>query len=495
VSQPSPHAFLVNGTVFFDPHPGLQREVLDLLRRRVLGTGPEPGNVFLWGNRGGGKSRLVRSFLHAVAMACPGFKYVVVRRNMPDLRKNHLIYVSSEMRRLGGSFHDTFGIAHYNNGVNGGQESLGFFLQCEDEKDAEKIVGAEAAVLFVDEATQIRWDLLRMLGGSMRVPKDAAGNSAPYRTMTIYGGNPVGESTEEIWNYFVDHVVDPELDPEYNPADFLAIEIHRASNPSVDEEEYRKQFVGLAPHYRKAWQDGVRMESRALFDVKKTKDEKPYHYIQELPTIDGVPLLKVPWIQVYRAFDMGYFPDPAVCVWLAVVGRRVIAIHEETWFKTIAKDLAAKMIETTKELVGETAVAMTYVDPQINIKTGSDSVTIMDTLEMHGVPCEASINDRILYADAIHSLLGEEVEPGVPRFQVYEPGCPMLAKYLPKMRWDEKNPRKMADHKFDHWPIVVAYWAISSGVLSSSAAETTTRRAAWMDWMDEGKPKRRRAYA
>ena len=93
----------------------------------------------------------------------------------------------------------------------------------------------------------------------------------------------------------------------------------------------------------------------------------------------------------------------------------------------------------------------------------------------------------------VASLLGEEVEPGVPRFQVYEPGCPMLAKYLPKMRWDEKNPRKMADHKFDHWIVCLAYFAISSGVLSITQQETSAQRPAWMDWVDEAQGRRRRA--
>lgn len=312
----------------------------------------------------------------------------------------------------------------------------------------------------------------------------------PYRTLMIYGGNPIGESIEELWKYFVDQTVEPEDDPEYDPADWLAVEMHRADNPSIDEAEYRKQFAGLPAHYRSAWLDGVRMDARTLFEVVKTKDGKPYHYISELPTVSGTPLLRVPWIQVYRAFDMGFFPDPAVAVWFAVLGRRIIAFHEETWFRTIAKDLAAKMMQTTSELTAA-PVVMTYADPQIDIRTGSDTVTVRDTLEMAGVPIECSINDRILYADAIHSLLGEEVEPGVPRFQIYEPGCPMLAKYLPKYRWDEKNTRKFADHKFDHYGVCVAYFAISSGVLGATGPENIATRPAWMDWLDEDRSARR----
>jgi hypothetical protein len=97
----------------------------------------------------------------------------------------------------------------------------------------------------------------------------------------------------------------------------------------------------------------------------------------------------------------------------------------------------------------------------------------------------------VLYADAIHGLLGEELEPGVPRFQIYQPGCPLLCKYLPKMQWDEKNPRKMADHKYDHPVVNVAYFAISSGVLSLSAKPEEATEPIWKTWMREAQSGRR----
>ena len=484
----SHYAFTAGDGIFFDPHPGTQLATVQRIGARVM-RGEGPSKFFLRGNRGGGKSYLVRrGVLHALAMAVPGLRYVVVRRNMPDLRLNHLIYLRAEMRQLrgdDGGFNETHGTVTYPNG------SMGFYRQCEDGGDVEKIVGAEAAILFVDEAPQIKWEYLRTMAPSLRVAKRADG-TRPYYTAEIYSGNPMGESIEELDQFFVTQDVNQREFPEYDPADWCHVPIHRADNPSLDERDYLKQFAGVPAHFRAAWVDGVRMESRSLFSVQPTKDGKPYHFIQELPTVGAVPLLQVPWLQVYRAFDMGFYPDPAVCVWLAVLGKRVIAVREGTWFKTIAKDLAARLIEETRELVGDTPVGMTYVDPQIHVRTGADTVTVMDTLEMHGVPCEPSINDRVLYADAIHGLLGEEIEPGVPRLQIYEPGCPMLAKYLPKMRWDEKNPRRMADHTFDHWIVCLAYFAISSGVVTTSGSYADTKRPEWMDWMDEGRGTRLR---
>jgi hypothetical protein len=455
-------------------------------------TGKGPSKFFLRGNRGGGKSVTIRKgLLHGLAMAIPGLRYGVVRRNMPDLHLNHLIYLSGEMRKLGGEYvQSPHPMCKYENG------SLGFFRQCEDFGDVEKIVGSELGILFVDEAPQITWDNLALMFPSLRVPRRADGTQ-PFYTLAVLSGNPTGESIEELDKHFLDKDISAFDNPHYVPEDWEHIPIYLKDNPSLDPDEYLKQLGPIPLAFRAAWIDGVRMDARTLFDVKPTKDGKPYHYISELPTIphEGkpAPLLKVPWIQIYRAFDMGFFPDPAVCVWLAVVGKRIIAVHEGTWFRTIAKDLAATMIETTRELVGETPVAMTYADPQIDVRTGSDTVTVRDVLEMAGVPIECSVNDRVLYADMIHALLGEEVEPGVPRFQVYEPGCPMLAKYLPKMRWDEKNPRKMADHKFDHWVVCLAYFAISSGILGSTGPSEHARRPVWMDWLEEENRRGRRS--
>jgi hypothetical protein len=471
--MPSPSAFLINGEVFFDPHPH-QNEILQRAVSRVrYGTGPS--KQFWRGNRGGGKSVLGRKGLcHGLACALPGLTYIVVRRNFPDLETNHLIFVGSEMRKLGGEFNETKRIARYPNG------SRGFYRQCEEFADVEKIVGAEGAILFVDEAPQIDFDYLMLMLPSLRVAKRQ--DVQPFYTLAVFSGNPTGESIDDLDRHFIDKdVTDNEY---YDPNDWEHVPIHLKDNPAVDRDEYIKSLGPIPLAFRSAWIDGVRMESRTLFDVKKTKDGKPYHYINELPDIGGVPLLRVPWAQVFRAFDMGYYPDPAVCLWLVVFGRRIIAFHEETWFKTIAKDLAGKILDTTKDIT-QGQVGVTYVDPTINVKTGSDTVTVMDILEMNGVPCEASINDRVLYADAIHSLLGEEVEPGIPRFQIYEPGCPNLARYLPKYRWDEKNERKFADHKFDHYGVALAYFAISSGVLSTTSKTEPEVEPVWMKWLRE----------
>lgn len=170
---------------------------------------------------------------------------------------------------------------------------------------------------------------------------------------------------------------------------------------------------------------------------------------------------------------MGWWPDPAYCVWAAVVGKQVIAFKEKTWFRTIAKDIARDIVEESKGM----KVVTTYCDPTLAKEEGN-AETIRDIMENNGVPMDLATNDRTLYAHSINSALKEEIRPGAPRLQIVAPGCPYLAKYLPQMRYDEKVPLAMADHKHDHGPIALAY--ILMNVLPQTKAVTLTHTPKWM---------------
>jgi hypothetical protein len=137
---------------------------------------------------------------------------------------------------------------------------------------------------------------------------------------------------------------------------------------------------------------------------------------------------------------------------VAVIGRQVIAFKEKTWFKTITKDIAADIVAESKGM----KVSATYCDPKMQVKDGNVE-SPFEIMVRNRVPLEPAVNSRELYAHAINSALMEEVRPGVPRLQIYAPGCPYLAKSLPQQRFDEKNPLALADHKHDHPAVTLAY--------------------------------------
>lgn len=199
-------------------------------------------------------------------------------------------------------------------------------------------------------------------------------------------------------------------------------------------------------------------------------------------------------VQIYRGFDLGFFPDPAYCVWIAHIGKRLIAFKEMLWYKTVAPDIARDMIESSKGM----RIAMTYCDPVMDIKTAADVRSIREIFEENGVPMEASVNNREHYAHAVHTALQEEAEPGIPRLQILEKtpgpgelGCPYLIKTIPQMRFDPKHPLRMADSKNDHGVIALAYFLISSGATERRSIHAIDRLPKWMRPKEE---KRRSLY-
>jgi hypothetical protein len=434
-------------------------------------------NLFVWGNRGGGKSVCMRWLCHALATAIPGFKYAILRTSFPELMKNHLIYLDDECNRMGGEkegfkYHKTEHVVYYPNG------SIGFYAQCANDADVKKILGAEVCLVVFDEAPTFEWQHMRLIAASIRVP--AGSGLIP---MTRYLGNPIGESIEELWRYFIDKDVDLNEDPEYRPQDWREIEMRIQDNPHLDAKQYWRQFSGLPAHFIRAWKEGIRIEENTLFEFYPNKDNRPYHVVQEIPRFgDGTPLFTVKpdgtyvfpdWVQVYRAYDHGFWPDPAVCLWFAVYGRRILCFKELTRTRTLAPDMAREIVEESKGM----RVVTTYCDPSIDIETGADVHTILQKMEDAGVPMTPSINDREVFADAIHTVLGEEVSPSTPRIQFLESACPMTVKAIPKMKFNENNPAALADHKMDHWPIALAYFGMTQ--IPETKPSDRRRRKRW----------------
>ena len=448
-------------------------------------------NLFVHSNRGSGKSHVLRWMCHALALAIPGYKYAILRTSFPELTLNHLIFLKDEMDSMGGEangyyYHKTEHICYYPNG------SMGFYRQAETDEQVKNVLGVEMYLCVFDEAPTFKWNHMAMIAASVRVP---AGSG--LKPLKRYLGNPIGACIDELWMYFIDKDVDPLNDPEYRPEEWRAIKLRLEDNVHLDIVAYRKSLAGagLPEHIRKAWLDGERADERAMFAFFPNKDGKPYHVVAEFPRwgLNNQQIAQrnefgvwhfPDWVKIYRAFDMGWAPDPAVCVWFAIIGKRILVFKEKTWLRTIAADIAQDMVKESKGM----HIAMTYCDPTIDIKTGADILTIRDTFENNGVPMEPSVNSREHYAHAIHSALQSEVEWGsreamthVPRIQFLQGngvGVPLTIKYLPMMRYDDKNPMEMADHRHDHLPIACAYFLMS--VIPTTKAVDVGPPKRWM---------------
>src|SRR3990167_572269 len=416
-------------------------------------------NLMARGSRGSGKSDLLRWDAHMRGMSLSNIVMVLIRSTMKQLEQSHLLYIRKEMQDLGGEYHGTKYYATYPTG------SKLFFSYVGDAGDAINLLSAQLAAAYFDELSTIPWDYFMQLQASVRVKK-GSGIKAVTRAAT----NPFGESAGEIEKYFVNKDVDLEEDENYDPGDWDYIQIKMEDNPHIDIDQYKKRFAGLAPHLRKAWLYGEYSDEAALFDFQPFREGRPYHVIED---IDTARVIKAG--QIYRAFDMGWYPDPAYCVWIAHLGNRYVAFHEKVWYKTIIPDIARSIKEEEERLgirdpgdEGPTKrVVATFCDPSMDIHTGAEIRTNKGIFEARGndIPMECSVNNRELFAVAIHQALAEEAEHNVPRIQIYRGnkffGCPYLARAVPLMRMNPKRTMFMADHQHDHPVVSLAYFLIS----------------------------------
>lgn len=430
-------------------------------------------NLIAIGNRGGGKSLMLRMDAHMRALSVPNSNLILVRKTFPQLHQSHLIDLPGEMKLLGGFYHHTNHVAYYPNG------SRLFLSHVSSEGDALNLLSAEFLGAYFDELSTIPWDYFRKLCASVRV-KSGKGLLGVVRAAT----NPYGPSAKLIMDYFKNHDVDPDDDPDYIPGIWGAIQVNRQDNTHIDQEQYVQQFSGLSATVKRAWLDGEFSLEHALFEFHpvKTIDNitRPYHVINE------VNLQKVlQAATIYRAYDHGYFPDPAVCLWIARLPNRYIVLYEKTWYKKTAAEIAVD-IKAETERMGIERVYTTYCDPTMDINTGADVRTIKDIFEANGIPLDCSINNRERYASAVHTALNEEAEPGVPRLQICTPlpgkglGCKELIKTIPQMRYDENHPLAMANHKQDHWVVALAYFLISHAAMDQNPFPERKKLRPWM---------------
>lgn len=431
-------------------------------------------NLLARGSRGSGKSDMLRWDAHMRMMSLPDKAAVLVRKTMKQLEESHILFVRKEMKALGGYYHGTNHCAIYPTG------SRLFFSYVGHEDDSLNLLGAELVAAYFDEITVIPWDYFMRMQASVRVKK-GSGAMAVVRAAT----NPFGESAAEVEKYFVRKDVDPEEDENYDPADWDYIQINMEDNPHIDIEQYKRRFAGLAPHLRKAWFEGEYADEEALFDFHPRKDDRQYHVIDDL---DLPKVVKA--ARIYRAIDWGWHPDPTYVTWIAHLGNRYIVLHEIVKYKTIIPDLA-DIIKEEDQKLGIDRVFGTYCDPTMDIHTGAEIRTNKQILEANGIPVECSINNRELFASAVHTALAEEAEPHVPRLQIYRGngrgiGCPYLIKALPLMRFNPKKTLALADHPHDHPVVTLAYFLISH----ASNERREARSAIIKPWMRNKAPKR-----
>lgn len=427
-------------------------------------------NVLMEGGRGTGKSLAIRMDAHVRALTHAGMVYLVLRRTMPELRRSHLHYIEAEMKKLGGYFNKTESVAYYPNG------SKGYFAHCETEADILNFLSSQFGAIYFDELSTFSLKMFVEISSSARAPEDA-----PYIAIVRAGTNPIGEGASWVKAWFITKTVNLGDFPDYHPDDYRAIHSTFRDNPHLNQEAYRKRLASLPAHERAAWLEGEWVEADGYFADFQPKrliegEYRAWHVIDEMPTFRGAPLLSQPWISVYRVYDDGFFPDPAVCLWIAVLpNKRAIVFKERQWLRTTAETIAKDIVRESDGM----RIADTLCDPTVFVgNKATNGHSVGDIIETNGVALTPSLNDRAAIGKAIHEWLNSEID-GLPKLQILREACPHLIRTLPDMRIDRSNPERIADGE-DHYVIALGYfcqsWITASTEPSSPAVPRWMRK-------------------
>jgi phage terminase large subunit len=411
-------------------------------------------NLIMEGSRGTGKSHTMRWDMHIRSMSYAGFKYLMLRRTMPELRKSHLLYLEDEMEKLGGR---ALGVRSGNVEAHYPNKSIGLFGHCEADTDVMKYLSAQFDAICFDEITTFEWDMVTKIKTSCRVTKNSG------LTAIVRGGtNPLGVSAEDVYRYFIGRDIPKEEDPNYVASDWGNLHIERTDNPHLDYAQYDKQFVGLPEAYRKAWQDGQWGVEGAYFTLESR------HFIPTMPVIHGAagPLSEArvatnwPWLHIYRVLDWGWH-DPCVCVWIAVLpdGHK-IPFMEWSTLRTPAPQVADEINRLSEGM----KIITTIADPTLWDGEKEMGHCLADEFELKGVWLTKGVNNRTNAGYSIQNRLNNNLKDGLPEmlFIQDENGnspTPTLIRTMKAMRVDKARPGRIADHKADHMPIALGYFA------------------------------------
>lgn len=406
----SPYAVVLNGRVLYDPTP----------KQRLFHESRALYPLY-GGARGGGKSKAMRWQAHMLCLRYPGFKFLLLRRTMPELRNNHIRFLRTEAELLSvGPLRAEWMEAdkELRYPQVGEKQSVLVCGHCETDGDVEKHLGAEWDAIGFEELVTFNEFMYLMIGGSLRT-------TIPGWTPRCYATtNPGGVNAHWVRRRWMLKDVTLDEDEAYDPADYEYIPATLDDNPHIDTKTYEKQLRRLPGRLRDAYRYG-------LWDIFEGQ------YFDEFDArVHGVSWQHWPsGAEVIGGLDWGYFPEPGVMLWAArLPDGRVLVLDEWKFNGTLARKYVAR--EVAQEIVRRTkangwVLRWIAADPSIFSVQGMHSAeSTADVMRREGLPILKANNERILGWQRIRSWLRPD-EGGDPALVINREACPYLMRTFP----------------------------------------------------------------
>lgn len=286
----------------------------------------EHTRILFDGGARSGKTWLIMLHLIAHATRAPGAKIVCLRKCKSHVRSKLWEETLKPMLRnvAGWELKEAVLEAHHSNG------SVIFFDGLDDKERAEKILGGEYVVIFVNEAVQISHNvaMLLMTRLSQNVV-DINGVAVPQKI--IYDTNP-RHPRHWLHRMGVQRICADKDEPLKDSGKWGRIQWTPYDNPHLSEE-YRATLDALPDVLRRRMRDGVWCDNEGL--VYDTFNE-------DIHVIEAMPAGWETWPR-YRAVDFGY-TNPFVCLWASQDNDGRIYIYKERYITGVTATEHAREI-------------------------------------------------------------------------------------------------------------------------------------------------------
>ena len=397
------------------------------------------------GARGGGKTHVLRLKAVMGALAYPGIRILIVRREYPELEQTVIIpmrkLIPAELAAYNGTMH-MFSFA------NGSIIKFGHYGAGDDLE----YQGQEYDWIFMDEATQFTERQFRTLGGCLR-------GTAKIPRRVYLTCNPGGVGHLWVKRLFITRSYRTEQGER--PEDYTFIKATVEDNPQLMREspDYVQSLELLPEDIRRAHRYGDWDALAGTFFPEVRRDT---HLIPDF--------WKIPqeW-RKYRAFDYGL--DMLACLWIAVDFEGRSYVYRELRRSDLIVSAAARLMQEMTP--AEERITATLAPPDMWNRQKDTGKSMADLFMEHGVGILPASNSRVQGWMALKELLKpQRSEQDRPGLLICE-SCRGLFDDLTAIQHDEKKPEDCAvePHDITHAPDALRYYAVTRLMKAERVAE------------------------
>jgi phage terminase large subunit len=386
---------------------------------------------FLYGGtRGPGKSWWLRRYALRFLFLCQAHGLRNVRvglfcEDYPTLRDRQISKIEIEFPR-------SIGIVKESK-----TDGLGFYLHdgggiiaLRNLDDPSKYMGAEFALIAIDQLEKSTKETFDILRGSLRWPGIS-------QTRFVATANPGGIGHAFVKQLWIDRDFPPEM--QVIAEQFGFVRALPKDNPALPED-YWMMLETLPEDLRRAWLEGD-------WDVFSGQAFKVWRRDKHVVEPFEIPATWRRW----RSLDWGS-TNPMACLWLTQepeTGR--VIVYRELYETDLTDRVQARRIKGLTA-AGEKCFA-TFADPSMWTKKNFEDKTFstFDEYAAEGVALTKADNDRMTGKRKVSTLL-EDLDDGRPGLIVFS-NCVNLIRTLPALPYDKTRVEDVdtaaEDHAYD----------------------------------------------